>query len=200
MSDGSKQQRVSVKAVLLGNSGVGKTSLANRWTNGVYQKTPAGTIGANHQRKRLTIGADQVDVFLWDTAGQEQFQALTPLYVRSSAVAVVTVAINDTSSFDSVDYWISLLSTTTDPTPPIVFAVNKIDLARSANFREEGIQQTFSSTFAGVFFVSAASNEGVDNLFEFVAQAGYDFVTSHRDTKPVTEPKEPPAGAGRRCC
>jgi small GTP-binding protein len=174
---------MSVKAVLLGNSGVGKTSLANRWTNGIYQKDSPTTIGANHQRKRLTFGDEEVDVFLWDTAGQEQFQAVTPLYVRSSAVAILTVAINDSSSFASLDDWTNLIMSSTDVTPPIVFAVNKIDLAHNLPEQQSEIQNKYAEKFAATFFVSAETNEAVDDLFEFAAEAGRRFARAAREAR-----------------
>jgi small GTP-binding protein len=179
------QERPSVKAVLLGDSGVGKTSLTTRWITGLHHESPAITIGANHQRKRVVIDQEQVDIFLWDTAGQEQFQALAPLYVRNAAVAILTTAVNDRASFTNLDYWFNVLTTSTDAVPPVVLAVNKVDTLLDPGPAEDEIQATYLSQFAGVFFVSAITNEGVDNLFSFAAQAGYDFVKAKGPSQAV---------------
>jgi small GTP-binding protein len=168
--------RISVKAVLLGDSGVGKTSLATRWTTGFHHQPPASTVGANHHKKRMECENEQVDVFLWDTAGQEQYQALTPLYVRCAAVAILVTVIDDPETFNHISYWKNLLITSTDVTPPILLAVNKVDTVNEAVSREEEIQAEYAGQFDGVVFVSAVTNEGVDNLFSLVTHAGYKFV------------------------
>jgi small GTP-binding protein len=167
--------RVCFKAVLLGDSGVGKTSLATRWTTGTYSPSSKTTLGANHHRRRLTLEGEDVDLFLWDTAGQEQFQALTPLYARSAAVAILTTSILDPQSFRSIDQWISVLQSGADDLPPLVLAVNKIDRRESGFMTADEIQREYSKRFEGVFLVSALSNEEVDNLFMFAAIAGFRF-------------------------
>jgi small GTP-binding protein len=190
---------VSFKGVLLGDSGVGKTSLITRWTTGSYSKPANPTIGTHHQRQRISLDGHEIDFFIWDTAGQEQFQALTPLYARSSAVAIITVSIIESASLSSIDRWVSLLSSANDVLPPIVLAVNKVDLRESAVKSEEEIQEEFGQRFAGIFFVSAATNEEVNNLFMFAALVGLRFTLSpnvHESTITLTEP--PPRS--RSCC
>jgi small GTP-binding protein len=170
------------KAVLLGDSGVGKTSIVTRWTTGMYQRIANPTVGANHQRKRVVVDEKEVDLFIWDTAGQEQFQSLTPLYARSACVAILTASIVSQDSFDNLSQWIDVLSSATDELPPIVLAVNKMDLRESARLTEEKIESTYVSKFDGHFFVSALTGEGIDNLFQFAAQLGYRFAIANRNT------------------
>lgn len=193
----SNNQRDNFKAVILGGTGVGKTALVTRWTTGTYSSVNHPTIGANHQRKRVTIDNQEVDIFLWDTAGQEQFQALTPLYARSSCAAILTTAINNMDSFTNIDKWIELLNTSTDESPPIILAVNKIDLETDNVMTHDKIITDYENKFAGIFFVSAATNEGVDNLFNATAQKGFEFAkaNSHKVDQPV--PAEPNK---KNCC
>jgi small GTP-binding protein len=192
--------RPSFKAVLLGDSGVGKTSLLTRWTTGSFSKTANPTVGANHQRKRVVLGNREIDIFLWDTAGQEQFQALTPLYARASSVAIVTTSITDLSSFDGIKRWLDLLQSASDELPPVVLAVNKIDLRDSAVRSADDIEQEYRGKFAAVFFVSAATDEEVDNLFMFAALAGFRFVNRKNAAGPqqsvLNEVQEPSS----KCC
>jgi small GTP-binding protein len=193
------REPVSFKAVLLGNSGVGKTSLMIRWCHGTYQDGANPTVGANHQRKRVALDNEEIDLFIWDTAGQEQYQALTPLYARSSAVAILVASITEPLSLQGLDRWISLLSYANNELPPVVLAVNKIDLRESASLRVEQIQQDYSNKFSGLFFVSAATNEEVDNLFMFAAQAGYRFVLANRTQAPQTAIDELKTNGGCHC-
>ncbi|EAY10951.1 Ras-related protein, putative [Trichomonas vaginalis G3] len=75
---------LTCKIVLLGNSGVGKTSIINKWINGTFDYDAKPTIGADHQTKTVTIRDNTVNAFIFDTAGGEQFQSLTPAYIRNS--------------------------------------------------------------------------------------------------------------------
>jgi small GTP-binding protein len=195
------QSRASFKAVLLGDSGVGKTSLITRWTTNSYTPALNPTIGTHHQRKRVQINDREVDLFIWDTAGQEQFHALTPLYARSSAVAILTVSIVESSSLSSVDRWIGLLSSANDTLPPVILAVNKVDLRDEAVKSTDEIQEEFGGRFAGVFFVSAATGEEVNNLFMFAALAGLRFIEngSASETKAVM-PELAAAQKKSECC
>jgi small GTP-binding protein len=176
------QSPLSFKAVLMGDSGVGKTSIVTRWVTGVHQKLASPTVGANHHRKRVLVEGRDVDLFIWDTAGQEQFQSLTPLYARDACVAIVTTSVIDTVSFDNIERWVDILSSAADEMPPIVLAVNKIDLLDDATLTQEAIETKYSGKFTGLFFCSAVTNEGIENLFLMAAKAGYRFAMSKRAT------------------
>jgi small GTP-binding protein len=168
-------RRTSCKVVILGNSGVGKTSLVMQWTIGDYEAQVGPTIGANHQRKSVTVQGEEVDLFLWDTAGQEQFQALTPLYAHSAATALIVVAVDDLDSFKGIPTWTDLLTRSCDKTPPIVLLVNKMDRAERAVLTNQDIKDRYASSFQALFFVSASTGEGVDRAFQYAGELAYDF-------------------------
>jgi small GTP-binding protein len=190
---------LAFKAVLLGDSGVGKTSLITRWCHRSYQTDTNLTIGAAHQRKRIVLDAEEIDLFIWDTGGQEQFQSLTPLYARASVVAILVASIAEPQSLQNLDRWISLLGYANSELPPVVLAVNKIDLREFASLTVEQIQQEYSNKFSGLFFVSAATNEEVDNLFMFAAQAGYQFLLANRPQTPQSALNEHTTNNNCRC-
>jgi small GTP-binding protein len=191
--------RVSFKAVLLGDSGVGKTSLVTRWTTGAYAQVANPTIGANHQRRLLTVDAQEVDLLLWDTAGQEQFQALTPLYAHSASCALIVVAINDRDSFSGIPTWTGLLAASCARVPPTVLLVNKMDCASRASYSTEEIKDRHGPAFQAVFFVSAVTGEGVDAAFLHAGELAYGF--SDRAGEPGIAPVgRPPSPAPKVCC
>lgn len=192
MDGGHVLQHKGFKAVLLGDSGVGKTALMTRWSTGTFTNN-SPTIGANHIMRKINFRDDSVDMFVWDTAGQEQFQSLTPLYVRSASVAIITAAINNADSFDHIGQWLSLLEASSLPVPPAILAVNKDDLEPIIT-RDE-IYERFSSKFTGIFFVSAKKNEMVNELFSDAATKGYDFFKTQ---VPVSQPK-PESNKGCQC-
>jgi small GTP-binding protein len=186
------------KAVLLGDSGVGKTSIVTRWTTGVYRKIAHSTIGANHHRKRVVVDDREIDLFVWDTAGQEQFQSLTPLYARSACVAILTASVIDRASFNNFERWVDILSSATDELPPVVLAVNKMDLRDEGQISSEEIASEYGRKCAEIFFVSASTGEGIDNLFAFAAQVGYRFAVSAEPA--VGNKLDEKTEGGKGCC
>ena len=184
------------KVVLLGNSGCGKTSIICRYVSNSFTRETKSTVGGNHQKKRVQLDDGPVDLFIWDTAGQERFQALMPLYARSSDLGIITVSVTDKSSFDSVDQWIELVGNACSPVPPLVLAVNKMDDFEHASYTVDEINNMYKDKFKGIFFVSALSGENIEQLFEFVALEAVNFA------KEITPPPEQPAETQgkKKCC
>ena len=200
----SSDTRDHFKAVVLGDSGVGKTSLVSRWVRGTYDRQTTPTVGANHQRKRVTIDDKDVEVYLWDTAGQEQFQALTPLYSRMSSVAIIVASVDRAESFENVDQWYDQLRASSKDVPPVVMAVNKMDLYEDGcEWSVDKITKEFGSRFAGLFFVSAMTNQEVDNMFLCAAQVGYRFMMKDTEkdepVQDLTAPNEPNSQSRCKC-
>ena len=193
--DNEATQIPHYKVVVLGNSGAGKTSIILRWISDQFARESKPTIGSNHQRKRVDLPEGPVDLFVWDTAGQEQFQALMPLYARSSALAIITASIVDEESFQAIPKWIETVNNSCDPCPPLLLAVNKIDLTENALYTTEEIQEKYGEQFCGIFFVSALSGENIDNLFSSAALEASKFGKKNR------EPAPPPvATKSSGCC
>ena len=165
----------SCKIVILGNSGVGKSSILYRWITGEYKKSLNTTIGANHQRKRILINNEEIDLYLWDTAGQEKFQSLTPLYIRTASLAFITLSINDISSFENCEYWLSMLKESCDIIPPIFLIINKIDLINEYVYTIDQILKNYQSLFKEIYFVSAFSGEKINELFFNASKEAYFF-------------------------
>jgi small GTP-binding protein len=185
--------RANCKIVLLGNSGVGKTSLVARWTTGQCSAQVTPTVGANHQRKSVVIDNTDVDLFLWDTAGQEQFHALAPLYAHSAAGALIVASILDLESIKGIQTWLDLMNRSCDHTPPILLLVNKMDKSENAVLTTEEIKAEFASLFSAVFFVSAFTGEGVGPAFDTIGELAYKFnsgSTTMSKKVSISEPKQ----------
>ncbi|KAH0788599.1 small GTP-binding protein [Histomonas meleagridis] len=186
-------EKFPIKIVLLGDSHVGKTSIVNCWMSGRYDSSIKPTIGVNHQRIEMKIENEDVVLYIWDTAGQEQFQALTPLYARSACVALIIVSIIDQNSINHVQSWVELLRSSCDDIPPAVLVVNKIDLDDDAVFTREEILEKYFSSFQAVLFTSAKTGEGIMELFDQMTKLGYHFAKKglrHADSAPVKDVKE----------
>ena len=170
----------SVKLVILGNSGVGKSSLINTWITGSVLKCPTPTIGALNHMQRLTIGDSEIDLFIWDTAGQEQFASLCPLYVRSASVSIIVADFTDQNSIEKIDYWRDIVVSTNGQDSPMILAVNKVDLGEESVSRDY-IQQNFGKKFRSIIYVSATQRYNVEELFTESARLGLHYVLEQTD-------------------
>ena len=171
---GGEPSTPAIKLVILGNSGVGKTSLINTWITGSPLLSPNPTIGAVNHMQRLTIGDTELDLFLWDTAGQEQFASLCPLYVRSASVSIVVADFTDQNSFDKIDMWRDIVISTNGADMPLILAVNKVDIGEEIVSRDF-IKQNFEKKFQSIFYVSATRKINVEELFMEAARLGLNY-------------------------
>jgi small GTP-binding protein len=188
------------KVVVLGNSGCGKTSLITRWTSDTFSPVSKPTIGSNHERKRVTLeGMGPIDLYVWDTAGQEQFYSLVPLYARSSSLAIVTAAIDDPPSFEAIPRWIEAVDSSCETRPPILLAVNKIDIPSQPPLTVDEIHRDYDGQFTGVYFVSALTGEGITQLFNSAAMEAVRFVSATVSSK-GKQVQVPSATTNRTCC
>ena len=98
--------RPQAKAVLVGNSGVGKTSLMMRFSENRYVESSKATIGVDlHTREVELPSGGSLSLQLWDTAGQEQFQSLTSSYFRQAHCVVMAYDVHDPPSFAALAKW-----------------------------------------------------------------------------------------------
>ena len=104
MSD-KKFERVEVKVILLGESGVGKTSIINRYMNNEFSKNEESTIGSTFVSKELIRGNVKYKLNIWDTTGQEKYHAITNLFIKGAGVVILVYSIDSLSSFKGLNYW-----------------------------------------------------------------------------------------------
>lgn len=125
------------KVVLLGEGRAGKTSIVMRYTRGEYVDGRPPTDQASFVDKLVRVGESGAHLCIWDTAGQECYHALAPIYYRGASGAIIVYDITDAESFNRVRLWVKELRTSTD-SKNIVIAIagNKIDLEKSRSVSE----------------------------------------------------------------
>jgi small GTP-binding protein len=158
------------KVVLLGNSGVGKTSLAHRFIEDSFDSSVTPTIGPRNLSLSFDIDGREVNIALWDTAGQEQFRSIVPLYVRGARSAIVVASVDLVESFEAIPGWLELLNSAQEEPVQAVLAVNKIDLIDPLSPEISRLVETQKRGFSSCFFVSAATGDNVKHLFMEVAR------------------------------
>ena len=154
-----------IKTVLLGDSGVGKSSLVLRFVTDTFRPYSESTIGASFLTKILLVNEKQSKFFIWDTAGQEKYHSLAPMYYRGAQVAIIVYDITNKNSFLTLKRWVKELKLHGPPDILIAIVGNKSDL--SGNRKVSYNQAKAYADEINVLFIetSAKNNSNINELF-----------------------------------
>ncbi|KAK9806997.1 hypothetical protein WJX72_009946 [[Myrmecia] bisecta] len=173
----ASRKRTLLKVIILGDSGVGKTSLMNQYVNKKFSSQYKATIGADFLTKEVQVDDRLVTMQIWDTAGQERFQSLGVAFYRGADCCVLVYDVNVQKTFDNLDNWrdeFLIQASPNDPDNfPFVVLGNKIDVeeGRSRAVTEKKAKQW--STQKGnipYFETSAKEDTNVDAAFQCIAR------------------------------
>lgn len=128
----ASRKKVLLKVIILGDSGVGKTSLMNQYVNRRFSNQYKATIGADFLTKEVSVDDRLVTMQIWDTAGQERFQSLGVAFYRGADCCVLVFDVTVPRSFESLEAWkdeFLIQAAPREPeTFPFVVLGNKVDL------------------------------------------------------------------------
>lgn len=165
---------LELKLLLVGDSGVGKTSILLRFCDDAYSDTFITTIGIDSKTKIVDIDSKRVKARVWDTAGQERFRTISTQYFKSAQGAVLTYDITSRRSFQSVEQWLEQLRAVGDEHSAMVLVANKADLEDHREVAEEEGRDMAASLGLPFFEVSAKDGLNVDAAFEALIRAAID--------------------------
>ena len=151
--------------LLIGDSSVGKTSLIQRYANGIFKEEYLATVGLDYYTKQEMINNLNVLVKLWDTAGQERFKALTPNYFRNAEGVVLAYDVTNSESFENLKFWINSIKSNLGEKNifiPIIIIGNKIDMEDMRDITKEDASKFAKENNYKYFETSAKTGEGVD--------------------------------------
>ncbi|NHJ14412.1 MAG: GTP-binding protein, partial [Candidatus Thorarchaeota archaeon] len=114
------------KTVLIGEGGVGKTSITVRYTENRFEDDMRITIGANFASKRLDVDGVPVTLMLWDLGGQPRFRDVVSDYFMGSKFAIAVYDVTRPVSLDRLSEWIDVLKANS-PSCDLIFVGNKAD-------------------------------------------------------------------------
>ncbi|KAJ6665345.1 hypothetical protein lerEdw1_004394 [Lerista edwardsae] len=158
------------KIVLLGNTSVGKSSLAYRYVKKNFQES-LPTVGCSFFSQLLRFDNAMVKLEIWDTAGQEKYHSVCHLYYRSANAAILVYDITRKESLEKAKVWLNELEKQFRPEEIIIVLVgNKLDLSAVREVTSQEAKE-FGTT-KGILYMetSAKANQQVTELFMMVAQ------------------------------
>ena len=159
--------------VLLGDSGVGKSSIAQRYCKNTFSESHDVTIGGAYLQQIVTLpDATQVKLHIWDTGGSERFRSMVSLYYRDASAAIICYDVSDDKSFTSVHFWINEMINNNDKDEFVMaLAGNKCDIDSAQRKITKGMADSLANKHNMILAeTSAKTGEGIQELFKGVAE------------------------------
>jgi len=194
-----------LKVILLGDGGVGKSSLMNRYVTNKFDSHLFHTIGVEFLNKELEVDGHLVTLQIWDTAGQERFRTITTSYFRGAQGILLVYDVTDRGSFNSIRNWVSQIHQHADVHVNKILVGNKCDMEGDRQVKtEEG--QALADEFdppMKFFETSAKQNQNVDGCFTSIATEVKNRLMTEGSGAPAPRPINLNHGGGAKkkgCC
>ena len=173
----SSSKKFGFKISMIGDGGVGKTSLIKKYTMGTFETDYVKTIGAQFSRYDKKVNNDIIKLIFWDIAGQDDFNFLHPLFFQESKACIIVFSLEENDlgkdSYIHIKNWYEELNKYCGDIPVILFA-NKVDLITIERINEEKIQNIVDKyDFLGYYLTSAKTGEGVTDAFNTLIKKLY---------------------------
>ncbi|KAL5247303.1 hypothetical protein ACHWQZ_G019242 [Mnemiopsis leidyi] len=160
-----KSNERQIKVCLLGDSGVGKSCIARRFVQDTFTEMDHPTVGASYIARVVNLEKASYKVQIWDTAGQEQYRSLAPMYYRGAAAAILAFDITYENSFLSLGKWIEELKDIGTDGMILVVVGNKADLSPQRKVSVPEIESFVNDHGIAYFETSAKTGENIEDAF-----------------------------------
>jgi small GTP-binding protein len=188
-----------VKVVLLGDSGVGKSSFMLRFVKNNFKIESKSTIGASYMGKILQFKDRSIKFNIWDTAGQERYHSLAKMYLQDANSAILIYDITDKSTFESLKRWHHELIEVAGDNIVIAICGNKEDLIANEDVSPEEARMFAKSIGAIYRKISAKTNLGIEATFTEIANRIFSAGEVY-ESRGTTLQKKQPKTNKKKCC
>lgn len=179
---------IPIKVLIVGNGAVGKSSMIQRYCKGIYTNDYKKTIGVDFLEKKKNFDGEDLRLMIWDTAGQEEFDAMTKAYYRDAEACVVAFSTTDRDSFDAVENWIAKVEAEVGNIP-MVLVQNKVDLMDQAVMSKEEANAKAEKVKLNFFRTSVSENYQVEQVFQYLAEQYIKQMREREKGAVVSSPK-----------
>ena len=183
----SEKSNLTFKIIVLGDPGVGKSSLLGRATKNIFNAEYQTTVGFEFLTFTEKIGEKNVKLQIWDTCGQETYKSLISNFYRNASLAMLIYSIDSRESFNNIIKWLKEIKLQSNPDIKVVLIGNKADLENKRQVTiEEG--NKFKEENEILFFQEASAKSGINakEIFHEAAKILYDeyiiFLKKARNT------------------
>ena len=183
----SNDDPLEVKMILLGESGVGKTSIISRYVHDKFNPNISVSTAMCFVTKLIKKNNKKIKLNIWDTIGQERFRSISKIFLKDTRIVLLVYSIISQDSFKNLEYWINLYKDNLDEGTILGVAANKSDLILEQEVSdEEGIE--FAKKNGGIFgLISCKDKIGVDLLIDKLVEAYLNKkkILNNNDTKTI---------------
>ena len=167
----------NIKIALIGDSGVGKSSIALRFTNNEFDSNYISTGGAAYSNKIIKKFGETLQLDIWDTAGQERYRSLGKSFYKDAFIVLLVYDITRQESFDNLkNIWYVELERNGEEKPIIAIVGNKIDQYEKENTVNEEEAKKYAGSVNAIFkVVSAKNGDNINDLFNSCLDAYYNL-------------------------
>ncbi|KAG2467506.1 ras-related protein Rab-23 [Polypterus senegalus] len=163
-----EDMEVAIKVVVVGNGAVGKSSMIQRYCKGIFTKDYKKTIGVDFLERQIQIHDEEVRLMLWDTAGQEEFDAITKAYYRGAQACVLVFSTTDRESFEAIPSWKEKVEAEVGDIPTVLVQ-NKIDLLDDSVIKNEEAEGLAKKLKLRFYRASVKEDLNVNEVFKYLA-------------------------------
>ncbi|CAN6929924.1 unnamed protein product [Brassica oleracea var. botrytis] len=175
-----------IKLLLIGDSGVGKSCLLLRFSDGSFTTSFITTIGIDFKIRTIELDGKRIKLQIWDTAGQERFRTITTAYYRGAMGILLVYDVTDESSFNNIRNWIRNIEQHASDNVNKILVGNKADMDESKRAVPTSKGQALADEYGIKFFeTSAKTNLNVEEVFFSI---GKDIKQRLADTDARAEP------------
>ena len=163
-----EDEYIPCKIVLLGEAGVGKTSIITRYISGSFSQVVMTSTGSSFVAKKIELDdKKKVKLQIWDTAGQERYRSLAKIFYQSAAVAVLVYDVTLKKSFEQLkEYWVKEIKDNAPDNIIIAIAANKSDDYLNQEVDTADGKKLAKSLDALFICTSAKLGNGIEELFK----------------------------------
>ena len=154
------------KMILIGDSGVGKTNILNRYINNTFSETTKSTVGVELGTKVEEYNNTKIKVQIWDTAGQERYKSITKTYYKGAKGAFIVYDITKKDSFKNIDKWIQDLREFGEDDAAILIVGNKSDLEESREVTTDEVKKKAEVYKIAYCETSALKSKNINYAFQ----------------------------------
>ena len=164
----------SMKIIVIGNGQVGKSTLTVKFVKNIFTTQYKQTLGVDflNIKKYIKKIDQEIDFYIWDTAGQDNYNAITRRYYRGADACLIVFSINDRNSFNQVKSWHQKMSQECGNIPAAL-VMSKIDLKDEIKVSNEEAENLSKELKLKLFKVSSKEGIQVEECFEYLAIKHY---------------------------
>ena len=165
-------QKIDVlKVAVLGDSGVGKSSIISQATSGAFNKNIASSSGATYLSRRMEVDGHSYELQIWDIAGQSMYRSIASIYFRDAHGIILVYDVTNRKSFDDISHWFNEIYTKCERSAVVLMLGNKDDMpTASKSVAIAEARELAESHKCQHMFVSACTGHNLNDAFEHLVR------------------------------